>query len=176
MFTQTINFHDEDPLYNKNRYVLVCGQLDLKKSDFDKYYIPEIDKAMKCEVTVLVGNADGSDTFTLEYLAGKCYKHVVIANKKNQFKLPDKCPSGWIKIYGFAGYPERDKYLVSKAEYVIGFINGSSRSIGSGTFLNVLSKEIGHERALKFQSGIRLNDKMQIPDDIMNIIKKHTIC
>ena len=108
---------------------MICGQLNLTKDKFDRYYIPLIDEVIKNNMTIYVGNAEGCDTFAVEYLFKVGYENVTVVNKKNEFKF-SFTQNKWKLISGFNGYPERDKYMIDHCNKVIGFIGNDKRSLG----------------------------------------------
>lgn len=137
---------------------LVCGHLDLTLEQFEKYYVPEIesvksDSSFKdCEITWYIGGAEGTDTFAQDYLHSKGDK-IVVCDKGEQNHLKHEGEH----VNGFASYAERDAYMVDKCSGICVCLFDNVRSLGSGSFANVVSKSIGAEVSKEFMKYARSN-------------------
>lgn len=148
----------EDILYTSDdqtqKVAMISGHTDLTKQQFDKYYVPEIDKYIKKGYSFLVGGASGCDTFAQNYLS-QLPVEVTVCDKGDQ----NNClfPDNFYHINGFASYPERDNYMTQHSSVDIAWIYYGSA--GSGTCANLLRRKLGDRIA---RQVINLLRKRQI--------------
>lgn len=133
---------------------LICGHLDITLEQFNKYYIPDIEAVRNKypDITWYMGGAEGCDTFAQDYLASKDAK-IFVYDKGEQNNLRH---DGQYKN-GFATYIERDAYMVSQCSGIVVCCFDDVKSLGSGSFANVVSKSISSTIALQFFEFARNN-------------------
>jgi hypothetical protein len=120
----------------KPKVVFITGQQDCTKDDFDCYYCPAIEDAIKHGYHFVIGNAAGVDAFARALLWDvHRYAAVTIYDKGNKKgNIPEG--SGWKLKNGFDTYPDRDYQMILDSDKIICYLFGNSG--GTGTHLNLL--------------------------------------
>lgn len=125
----------------------ISGHRNLSQEDFNKYYVPEIEKAAHGDLgcDFIVGDCKGVDFMAQEYLFSKGYCFTVyhMFEKPRNFVLPDT-PQDKLEVYGIAlrgGYLsdiERDAAMTRDSDVDIAFIQEGRWT--SGTAQNILRR------------------------------------
>lgn len=116
--------------------ILICGHIDLSEEDFNKYYLPSLEKYSPQYDTFYVGGAKGADTFAQKYLGNENAWDVTVCDKGEQNN--NLFPTIFKHKNGFASYIDRDDYMTSNSSDIIVFLRKHYMSIGSGSFSNVV--------------------------------------
>lgn len=132
---------------------MVSGSTKVDQAFFDKYYKPMLDVYVKNGCSFYVGGAKGIDTMTQQYLLDIGYdtNKVTIVDKGEQDnRLSDK----FQHKNGFRSYPERDYHMTENTDndcVTICQYGGG----GSGTFANVVRRDLGDKTARRVQKLFR---------------------
>lgn len=140
--------------------LLVCGHIDITFDQYEKYYYNHVQKYLDLGYTFYVGGAFGSDSFVIEQCLGHENAKLNIYHKEFDTDMSDLVADFKNVNYvsGFNSYPERDNALIERLDsnsHVFCALYNTPRSLGSGSFHNVLNFKYGLEFANKFQSIIR---------------------
>ena len=81
----------------------ISGHLDLTEDEFNLYYKPIIDEALKNECEFIIGDARGADTMAQQYLFNKTDKVIVY----HMFENPRNNMGNFKTIGGFKSDEER---------------------------------------------------------------------
>lgn len=160
--------------------LLVCGHIDITFEQYQKYYYDHVQRYIDLGSTIYVGGASGTDSYVIEQCLGHC--SLVIYDKNYNSKIYDRFSGipGVIYVCGFNSYPERDDALVKKLSpdsHVYCALYDTSRSLGSGSFHNVLNFKFGLEFANKFQEHVRAStdDWEKIFPEVVDIAKEYLV-
>lgn len=125
----------------------ISGHRDLSYEDFEKYYIPEIDKIMRYDIApkFIVGDCCGVDKFAMDYI----YRNIEYDGELeiyHMYKTPRNTPlnipieeiyntSDICFIGGFKSDEERDSAMTKASDCDIAFIKDNRWN--SGTAQNI---------------------------------------
>ena len=108
----------------------VSGHRDLTQEEFDTYYKPALDAAIKNNDPILVCDYYGADFMAQKYLKEKEYFNATVVN---MFHTPRNYCECFANLGGFKSDEERDCYCTKNSDYDIAW----SRRVGSGTWQNI---------------------------------------
>ena len=122
----------------------ISGHRDLSKKDFDRYYIPAINKAVTSHwnAEFVVGDCDGVDKMAMDYIANNLSNKLTIYH---MFETPRNTPNGWnigdckesdiLFEGGFTSDECRDSAMTSMSDFDIAFVFNNRWN--SGTAQNI---------------------------------------
>lgn len=121
----------------------ISGHRDLSYEDFEKYYIPVIDKVIRIEgddAKFVVGDCEGVDKFAMDYVFSKDICHITIYH---MFTEPRNIPKATTRVLldvldfrgGFESNEERDSAMTRDSDFDIAFIKDGRWD--SGTAQNI---------------------------------------
>ena len=106
----------------------ISGHLNLTKDEFEKYYVPNIDKALQePDAQFVVGDAPGCDEMSQKYLNYKA-ENVTIYYAYNR---PRKRVGAFPVVGGFASYTERDAALTENSDTDIAWVRPGKENSGT---------------------------------------------
>lgn len=143
--------------------IMISGQMSVTKDQFNKYYKPRIDSFIKDNknekpVTFLVGGAKGTDMLAQEYLRDKVGDgkvRVIVNDIIGEYNVLDKKSYGHVAVC--SKFTERDAYMTCNSSDDIAFITADEKSIGSGTFTNIVRRQFGATKAKQFRDWVRID-------------------
>lgn len=104
----------------------ISGHIDLEDDEFNQFYKPLLDVALEDPNSKFVmGDAQGADTLSREYLASKIdKKRITIYTVKNPKKVKD--PLNQFPIQGsFNNHEEKDKAMTLASDLDIAYVRSS---------------------------------------------------
>lgn len=121
----------------------VSGHRNLSYEDFEKYYIPIIDKIIRTEgddAEFIMGDCEGADKFAMDYIFSKDICHVTIYH---MFTKPRNTPKATTRVLldivdfrgGFKSDEDRDSAMTHDSDFDIAFIKDNRWD--SGTAQNI---------------------------------------
>lgn len=120
----------------------ISGHRNLSYEDFEKYYIPIIDKIIRedDEAKFVVGDCDGVDKFAMDYIFSKDICHITIYH---MFNKPRNVPEANTRVIldlvdfrgGFKSDEERDSAMTRDSDFDIAFVKDCRWN--SGTAQNI---------------------------------------
>lgn len=121
----------------------VSGHRNLSYEDFEKYYIPIIDKIIRTEgndAEFIMGDCEGVDKFAMDYIFSKDICHVTIYH---MFTKPRNTPEATTRVLldivnfrgGFTSDEDRDSAMTRDSDFDIAFIKDNRWD--SGTAQNI---------------------------------------
>jgi hypothetical protein len=146
--------------------VFITGQQDCTQDDFDLYYAPAIESALKEGYSFAVGNAAGVDAFAKKLLwdVHHCARVTIYDKGAKTGDIPEG--SGWALKNGFDSYPDRDFQMMLDSNKIVCYLFGNSG--GTGTHRNLLLFF-----ALKTAPPqARLEDLRLHPDQVLQLNRK----
>jgi len=121
----------------------ISGHLDLTREEFDRYYVPQIDKAIiEGDACFVVGDAKGADCMAQDYLWTQCklnkitYKsitiyHMLVKPRNHIFKFAT--------VGGYKSDKERDEAMTNASNEDIAWIRPGREK--SGTAKNLKRRQ-----------------------------------
>jgi len=142
---------------------IVCGHIDLSREEFDQYYVPDIkllaENRPDFEFVFYIGGAEGTDRWAQEYLVEHGYGVVVCDKGEQNNVLPQYAEHPKVKhVNGFESYTERDQYMIENCRAIVLFLRNTPRSLGSGSFRNLITGLLGLDYAKQFFDHARSQD------------------
>lgn len=124
----------------------ISGHRDLSYEDFEKYYIPKIKEIIEMDPRAgfVVGDCDGVDKYTMDYIFNETTNIVTIYHMFNKPRNTpnDKSPESFASNYeyvqfrsGFKSDEERDAAMTRDSDFDIAFIKDGRWD--SGTAQNI---------------------------------------
>lgn len=120
----------------------ISGHRDLSYEDFEKYYTPIIDKAIRedDEAKFVIGDCCGVDKFAMDYIFNKDICHITIYH---MFNKPRNIPEANTRVIldlvdfrgGFKSDEERDSAMTRDSDFDIAFVKDCRWN--SGTAQNI---------------------------------------
>lgn len=121
----------------------ISGHRNLSYEDFEKYYIPVIDKVIRTEgddAKFVVGDCEGVDKFAMDYVFSKDICHITIYH---MFAKPRNVPEANTEVLldlvdfcgGFESDEERDSAMTRNSDFDIAFVKDNRWN--SGTAQNI---------------------------------------
>jgi hypothetical protein len=98
--------------------VFVSAHLDLSQDEFRQHYVPQIDNALDAGHSIIVGDANGGDTFTQKYLAGKTNNVTVY----HMLKKPRNNVGKYLTNGGYISDNKRDSAMTRDSDYDITWV------------------------------------------------------
>lgn len=117
----------------------ISGHRDLTKEEFEKYYIPKINKALSDDKNpkFIMGDYQGADIMAQKYLFSlSCHNIMTVYH---MFDKPRNLASEYIKTKG--GYKDdidRDSAMTRDSDFDIAFIREGK--VNSGTEQNIMRR------------------------------------
>ena len=120
----------------------ISGHRNLSYEDFEKYYIPVIDKVIRTDddAKFVIGDCDGVDKFAMDYIFSKDIYHITIYH---MFTKPRNTPEATTRVLldivdfrgGFKSDEDRDSAMTRNSDFDIAFIKDNRWD--SGTAQNI---------------------------------------
>lgn len=120
----------------------ISGHRNLSYEDFEKYYTPIIDKAIRedDEAKFVIGDCCGVDKFAMDYIFNKDICHITIYH---MFNKPRNIPEANTRVIldlvdfrgGFKSDEERDSAMTRDSDFDIAFVKDCRWN--SGTVQNI---------------------------------------
>jgi hypothetical protein len=120
----------------------ISGHRNLPYEDFEKYYTPIIDKAIRedDEAKFVIGDCCGVDKFAMDYIFNKDICHITIYH---MFNKPRNIPEANTRVIldlvdfrgGFKSDEERDSAMTRDSDFDIAFVKDCRWN--SGTAQNI---------------------------------------
>lgn len=120
----------------------ISGHRNLSYEDFEKYYTPIIDKAIRedDEAKFVIGDCCGVDKFAMDYIFNKDICHITIYH---MFNKPRNIPEANTRVIldlvdfrgGFKSDEERDSAMTKDSDFDIAFVKDGRWN--SGTAQNI---------------------------------------
>ncbi len=119
------------------RTAFISGHLDLTQDEFDREYIPLIEKALLQGDKFVIGDARGADTIAQKYLSQfNGWTNVTIYH---MFESPRNNVGNYKTVGGFKNDSERDCNLTYCSDYDIAWVrpgrenSGTAKNLRSGS-------------------------------------------
>ena len=146
---------------------MVSGSTTATKEYFDKYYKEKMDEYIEKKCRFMVGGAKGIDTLTQQYLIKKLYNPtmVTIVDKGTQ---DNRVSKEFNHKNGFSSYPERDAWMTQNSDIDLAVVNQYGGG-GSGTFANIVRRELGNDVAKQVTKLFRNNATPYSSEDVLKL-------
>lgn len=137
--------------------VFILGHADISEEQFNKVYVPDINKFLK-EYTVnepvfYIGGEDGTDAYAQEYIHKLGHKMVICdEGEQDNVKYPGENTT---HINGYKTYIERDEYMLDKCRVMILFLRNELKSLSSNSMYNFISKSFNSDYADLFMKHVK---------------------
>ena len=109
----------------------ISGHLTTTDDEFDEYYVPEIEQALKEGDAFVVGDARGTDQMAQSFLKDKTDNVIVY----HMFEMP-RCNSGFKTVGGFKTDTERDEAMTKASDADIAWVRPGREKSGTAKNLN----------------------------------------
>ncbi len=116
----------------------ISGHRDLTQEEFNKYYLPEIERALREDenCSFVVGDYEGVDRMAQEILSILCPNKVTVYH---MFEAPRNLATGLLTKGGFRSDEERDAAMTENSDLDIAFVKPGRRR--SGTAQNIVRRK-----------------------------------
>ncbi len=116
----------------------ISGHRDLTGEEFNKYYVPVLDKIIEEDrnCKFVVGDYEGVDRMAQEYLALKCPEKVTVYH---MFEAPRNLATGLKTKGGYKSDEARDAAMTEDSDFDIAFVKPGRRN--SGTAQNLVRRK-----------------------------------
>ncbi|CDN15303.1 hypothetical protein RintRC_4930 [Richelia intracellularis] len=109
----------------------ISGHLDLRESEFEKYYHPLLVRAISANKSFIVGDARGADTMAQKYLSERTEAVVVY----HMFATPRNNP-GFSTRGGFTSDAQPDAQMTLNSDQEIAWVKPGRKQSGTQANLN----------------------------------------
>jgi len=99
------------------KLVMVCGPMDWTQEMFDEHYPPLLEVFINDNCEFIMGGAEGVDRMAQVYLSQIPGAKVTVYDRRKENGVVCR---GVLHVAGFESYEKRDKFMLDKADRVVG--------------------------------------------------------
>lgn len=137
---------------------MISGSMSADKAFFAQHYRKRLTQHFLEGASFVVGGAEGVDTLAQQFLleVGCSPERVTVVDRREEDNR--LVGSKWLHKSGFSSFTERDEWMTENSDVDVAVVNQYGGG-GSGTFANVVRRELGKDAARTVQRLFRENSE-----------------